>query len=203
MQEIQEKLTKELAEKLIAIQGECRGIHLRNDAEYILAKKGQKGLGKVEKELAGLGYPMKYGEIKNMEFYPAGYRGLSLLGAKTVFDWKDEDMRKMCGYAARISFIVRLYMKFFYSVPKILEKASKMWQEYWTHGRLDVVRYDEKNKIAVIEINDFDMHPAYCRCMEGYIGGLTKMVTKSKKVKCVETSCTFEDGDGHEFEIRY
>jgi len=196
-------LTKELAEKLMATQGECRGIHLRNDAEYILAEKGQKGISKLEKKLAGLGYPIKYAEIKNMEFYPAGYRGLSLLGAKTVFDWDNEDMRKMCGYAARISFIVRLYMKFFYSVPKLLEKAGKMWQEYWTHGRLDVVSYDEKKKTAVIEVNNLNVHPVYCRCLEGYVQGLTKMATKTENPECKETKCFFKGDDCHRFVIKY
>lgn len=200
---MEEKLTKELVKKLMATQGECRGIHLRNDAEYILAKKGQKGLGKVEKELAGLGYPIKYAEIKNMEFYPAGLRVLSLLAAKKVFDWGDEKVRDMCSFAAGVSFVVKLYMKFFYSIPKILEKASKMWREYWTEGRLEVKGYNEEEKYAVLRIEDFNLHPIYCRCLEGYMAGLTKMVTKSGEAECRETECVFKGGKTHEFEIRY
>jgi len=196
-------LTKELAEKLMATQGECRGIHLRNDAEYILAEKGQDGVDKVEKELARVGYPIKYAKIKNMEFHPSGMRILSLLAAKKVFKWGDEDIRDMCGFAAGVSFIVKLYMKFFYSIPKILEKASKMWREYWTEGRLEVKSQNEEERYAVLHVEDFDLHPIYCRCLEGYMAGLTKMVTKSRKAECRETECVFKGGKTHKFEIRY
>ena len=187
----------------MAIQGECRGIHLRNDAEYILVKKGEKGLGAVEKEFIKLGFPIKYKEVRNMEFYPAGMRILSLLASQKVFGWGDDGIREMCGFAAGVSFIIKLYLKYFYSIPKILEKASKMWREYWTHGQLIVKDYDEEKRYAILRVEDFDMHPIYCRCMEGYIKGLTRMVTKAKNPECKETKCSFENGKGHEFEIRY
>jgi len=197
-------LTKELAKKLMATQGECRGIHLRNDAEYILMAKGKNGLKMVEQELASLGFPIQYKKITNMEFQPAGLRTLSLLAAKKVFNWDDEEVRKMCGFAAGVSFIVKLYLKFFYSVPKILEKASKMWQEYWTRGKLAVVNYSEKEKYALIRIEDMDLHPIYCRCLEGYLKGLTKMVTRSERPECEEVKHDSKrEQKAHEFLIRY
>lgn len=198
-----EKLTKALAKKLMAIEQECRGIHLRNDAEYILTKKGKAGLELMEKELARLGFPIKYGEVKNMGFYPAGLRPLSLLASQKVFGWDNDGIRKMCGFAAGASFIVKLYMKYFYSIPKVLEKASKMWGEYWTYGKLLVKDYDEKEKRVTISIEDFDLHPIYCRCLEGYFKGLTKMVTKTKNPECKETECSFGGGKGHRFVIKY
>lgn len=199
----EEELTKESAKKLMSISGEARGIHLRNDAEYILSKKGQKGLDMVEKELARLGYPIKYAEVKNMGFHPAGLRLLSLLTTKKVFNWEDRDIRDMCSFAAGASFVVKFYIKFFYSIPKVLEKASKMWREYWTEGELSVKEYSEEERRAVISIKNFDLHPTYCRCLEGYMSGLTRMVAKSEKAECIETKCAFKGGEGHEFEIRY
>lgn len=193
-------LTKELVKKLTGMKGECRGIHLRNDAQYILMLKGKKGLLQVERELKNFGFLIKYNEIKNMEFYPAGWRIISLLAVQKVFNWSEDDIQKMCSFSAGVSFIIKLYMKFFYSIPKVLEKASKMWQEYWTDGRLIVKNHDEKKKQIVIRIEDFVTHPIYCRCLEGYFRGLTKMVTKTKNPECKEIKCSKEN---HEFVIKY
>jgi hypothetical protein len=198
-----EKLTKELAEKLMNIQGEARGIHFKNDAEYILNKKGEKGLKKVEAELKKLGFPLDYQKVRNLEFYPAGLRALSLLAAQKTFGWDDEEIRKMCSFAAGASFIVKLYIKFFYSVPKLLSKAALMWREYWTRGELKVEEYNKKKRYVVIKIQGIDIHPVYCRCLEGYFKSIAKMANKSEKTSCREIECSFKEGEGHKFLIKY
>jgi hypothetical protein len=200
---MEEIITKEIAQKLMEIEGEARGIHLKNDAEYILTEKGEEGLKKVEEELESLGFSIDYKKIKNLEFYPAGLRILSLLATKKTFNWDDDEIRKMCRFAARASFIVKMYLKFFYSVPKLMEKASKMWREYWTEGKLIVKDYSEKERYAVLRIEGSDLHPIYCRCLEGYFKGLTKMVVKTEKPECLETECSFRGGKDHEFLIKW
>lgn len=198
-----DELTRELAEKLMRIKGEARGIHLKNDAEYILATKGEKGLKMVEEELNSLGFPIDYKKIRNLEFYPTGLRAISLLAAQKTFHWDNEEIKKMCEFAARASFVIKLYIKFFYSLPKLMEKASKMWREYWTRGNLSVRDYDEEKRYVIIRIENFDLHPIYCRCLEGYLNGLAKMVTKTKKPECQEIECPFKGGKAHEFLIKW
>ncbi len=197
-------LTKEIANKLMSIDGEARGIHFKNDAEYILKTNGEQGLKKVQDELKRVGFPIDYKNIKNLEFYPAGLRILSLLACKKVFLWQDENIRNMCSFAVSASFIVKLYARFFYSVSRILEKSAKMWSEYWTKGKLTVKEHNPEKQYCVIEVKDFDLHPIYCRCLEGYFKGMAKIATNTKSpLSCVETKCSFKGDKAHEFLIKY
>lgn len=199
-----QELTKEAAQKLMEIKGECRGMHLKNDAQYILAKKGEGALKKVEKELERLGCPIKYKEIRAFNFYPVGLRAVSLLAIKKVLNLTDEDIRDLCGYAAGVSLIVKLYLKFFYSIPKIVEKASKIWREYFTVGELKITDYNEEKGYCILQKKGLDLHPLFCGpCLEGYIANLVKMVVKSGKVTCKETKCPFRGDKLHEFLVKW
>ena len=84
-------ITKELAQQLMKAEGEGRGVHFKNDAEYILKKEGPEALKKVEEETERLGFPIKYGEIKTTGFYPAGLRAISLLAIQQALGWDEED----------------------------------------------------------------------------------------------------------------
>ncbi len=196
-----EILTKELVRELMRIEGEARGIHFKNDADFILKEKSEVDLKKVEEELKKNGCPLKYKNIKNLGFYPIGWRAISLLAIQKVFSWNDEDMRKLGKFATNVSFIIRLYMKFFYSIEMIVNKAPKIWSEYFTKGQLAISDYNEKEKYAIIEIKNFALHPVYCRVLEGYFENFIKMITKTKEAKCQEKKCTFTGQDCHQFEI--
>lgn len=198
-----EIITKELAQKLMKIEGECRGMHLKNDADFVLSKKKKEGLQRVEEMLEKIDCPIKYREIKALGFYPVGWRPISLLAIKNVFGWQDKEIRELCGFATGISLIVKIYMKFFYSVEKIAKRAPKIWREYFTKGKLIVSDYDEEKKYAILEVRDFALHSVFCRCLEGYFENVIKMIVKAKEVKCKETKCTFEGQDCHQFKITW
>lgn len=200
---LEKTLDRETAKKIMAIPGEARGIHLKNDAEYILSHYNKKTLEKVEKELESLGYPLKYKKVNNLGFYPAGLRVLSLLVIQKTLNLNEEQIKELCAFATRASFAIRLYLKFFYSIPKILEKASQLWRDYWTFGKLEVKEHNEIKGEVKIEIKDFSLHPLYCRCLEGYFAGLAKMITKNKNITCKEISCEFNNGKNHLFLIKY
>jgi len=199
-----EELSKELVQKLMKIPGEARGMHFKNDAQYVLTKFGEEGLKKVEEELERMGCPMSYKGIRPLDFYPVGLRPISLLAIKRALNLRDENIRDLCGYATSVSLIVRLYLKFFYSLPKIIEKASKIWGEYFTVGEIRVVEYDEKKKFAIIETKGLDLHPVFCGpCLEGYLENLVKMIVKSEEVTCQETKCPFKGDKFHEYLIKW
>lgn len=185
------------------IKGECRGVNLKNDADFVLKKKGKEGLRKVEEELERLGCPIKYKKIRGLGFYPVGWRAISLLAVKKVFNWKDEDIRELGRFATAASLVVRIYMKFFHSVDLMVKKAPKMWDDYFTIGELAVSDYDEEKRYAIVEIRDFDLHTIFCRTMEGYFENIVKMIVKAKEVQCEETKCTFKGQDCHQFYITW
>ncbi len=201
---MEEILTKEIANKLMGMEGECRGFAVKQDGEYVLKIKGEEGLDKLEKELEKAGFPIKYSEIENMKFYPAGLRVLSLLAIKKAFAAGDEEIRKVCAFQPKTSLIVRLFAKYFYSVPGIMKKAQNMWKTYWNIGKLNFVEYNEKENYAIIRIEDIDLHPVWCRCNEGYMASLAELVIGGgKNIKCRETKCISKGDKFHEFLITY
>lgn len=203
---MEEIFNKEIADQVIRFKGETRGIPIKQDGEYISATKGKDRLKKVEEELEKVGYPIKYSEIRAMDFYQAGYRALSLLAIKKVFNFKDEDIKKVCAFQPKTPLVVKLYMKYFYSIPKIIKKVQDMWDVYWTTGKMTFVEFNEKGKYAILRVEDFEMHSIWCRCVEGYFASISSIVLGKKEVSCTETVCPNREekrGEYHEFLIKW
>lgn len=197
-------LNKEIIDKLMEIKGEARGVVLKTDEEYILKERGRKGLEELEKRLEELGHPIKYNQIKTMDFYPVGLRVLSLLAVKEVFNFNDEEIRKMGTFATKVSLIIKLFMKYFLSMRRVVMKESpKMWSKHWTVGKLVPIRLDEKQKYAVIRVEGFDLHPIYCTYLEGYFAGIVEMLVKESKIDSQETKCALKGDPYHEFTVKW
>ncbi len=196
-------LTKEIAQELMEIPGEARGMHFKNDSQYVLSKWGEEGLKKVEKELEKVDCKINYREIRPLDFYPIGLRPISLLAIKKALNLKDDDVRDLGSFGATASLIVKLYLKFFYSVSVITEKAPEIWQGYFTVGELKVIEFNEKEKYSILEVRNADLHPVFCSlCLEGYLRSIVKMVVKSE-VTCEEKKCTFKGDENHEYLIKW
>jgi len=197
------ELNAAIAKEIMKIKGEARGIHFKNDAEFVLKEKGKAGLAAVEKELADIGYPIDYEKINQFDFYPAGLRALSLLAVQKTFNWSEEKIKELCEYAMSFSWVIRLLMKHFFSIDRVAKQTPKTWSQYFTSGQAEVKEYDLKKKYAILVIKDFNLHPVYCRCFEGVVPGVLKMVISSKKIVCQETECTFSGGKEHKFLIKW
>lgn len=198
-----ESITKETAKKLMEIEGEARGVHFKNDADFVLKEKGEKGLKEVEKELEKLGYPIKYKEINQFDFYPVGLRALSLLVIKNIFNWSDEKIKELCAYAMKVSWIIKILMKYFASLEGISKETPKTWSKYFTIGEAMIEKYDKKKKYAIFKIKNFELHPIYCCCLKGVVSGTIKMIVQSKKITCEEIECSFKGGKEHRFLIKW
>jgi|YelNatPaOPRAMG01_1025707.scaffolds.fasta_scaffold08839_2 hypothetical protein len=197
-------LTKEVAQKLMEIKGEVRGVVFKTDAEYVLKEKGEEGLKKVEEELEKLGYPIKYKEIKVMGFYPVGLRALSLLAIKKVFDFDEEKIREIGFFATKVSLIVKLFIRSFLSVERVFFKeAPRLWKKHWNVGELIPVELDEAKKYGILRLKNFSLHPIFCCFLEGYFAGVAQMVIKSPQITCQETKCTFRGDEYHEYLIKW
>ncbi|XOB40179.1 MAG: hypothetical protein ACKKMR_02515 [Candidatus Nealsonbacteria bacterium] len=199
-----QELNKETAKKIMEVKGEVRGVVFKTDGEYILKEKGEEGLKKLEEELEKLGFPIKYKEVKNLNFYPVGLRAISLLTIKKVFNFDDEKIKEMGIFATKISFIVKLFMRYFFSLKRIvLKEAPKMWRKHWTQGELIPVELNEKEKYAIIRIKDFNLSPTYCHYLRGYFSGIVLMVVKTSKIICEETKCFFRGDEYHEYLVKW
>lgn len=200
---MEEILNKKLAKKLMDMKGETRGINFKNDAAYVLKEKGEKGLEMVQKELKRVGCPMEYKEIRGMAFYPAGWRAISLLSIKKAFNWGDEEIKELSRFSVAASLVVRVYMKFFHSIPEMAKKTPKIWREYFTIGNLSVPEYNEEKGYVMLRLEDCDIHPILCTSIEGYLENIIKMMVKAEDTTCKERKCTFKRGKYHEFFVKW
>lgn len=199
-----QELTKEVAQKLMEIKGEARGGTLKIDMEYILKEKGEEGLKKVEGELEKLGYPIKYKEINTLGYSPVGLRAISLLVIKKVFNFDNEKIKEIGLFGTKISLILKFFIKYVFSFQKVFfQESPKIWREHWTIGELVPVELNEEKKYAILRLKDFNLHPIYCRFLEGYLPGLFQLMVKIPQITCEETKCFFRGDEYHEYLIKW
>lgn len=197
------KLTQKLAQKLMKIKGEVRGVSLKADAEFVLNEKGPEGLKKVEEKLREIGFPIEYQKINQFAFYPLGLRILSLLAIQEVFNWSSEKIKKMGSYGMKISWIIRLFARYFFSIETTLRFVPKVWNQYFTVGSLKVLEYNLEKKYVILKLEKFDLHPLYCKCLEGIFEEIGRQVLNPKKIECQEIECSFRKGSFHKFLVKW
>jgi len=196
-------LSEEIVKKLMEIKGQARGVHFKNDADFVLKEKGKEGLKEVEKTLKRIGCPIDYEKINQFDFYPAGLRAISLLAIKETFNWQDEKIKDLCSYAMHVSWIIKLFMGYFFSIEKVCKETPKIWSKYFSAGEVEVEEINEEKKFVILKIKNFDLHPIYCCCFEGVLLGTVKMVVKSKNITCEEVECSFRNGKEHKYLVKW
>ena len=197
-------LDRNLAKKLMEIEGEIRGMDFKNEANFIIKERGKEGLKKVEEELKKVGYPLEYEKLETMKFYPCGLRALSLLAIKKALNFDDEKIRKMGSYTSKISFIVKIFIKYFSPISKFFFKETpKIWKKYWTIGEFIPVEYNKEKKYAIVRIKNLNLHPIYCLYLEGYFSTFTRLVTGGGEISVQETKCFFRGDEYHEYLLKW
>jgi hypothetical protein len=192
------KLTKEKAQELMKIPGEVRGVGIKSDWEVILREKGKEGLKKLEEKMAELGYPLKYEEIKEMNFYPLGYDAISVLAIKEIFNFDEKELEEFESKAIRFSIFLRIFLRYTISPNLLIKEAPKMWRRHYTVGDLEIVKFDKKEKIVILRLKNFAIHSLYCIILKSYFAKTLEIVVGSK-VNSKETKCTFREDEYHEF----
>ncbi len=192
-------MTHEEAQKIMEVPGRAgRGV-FATEAQHIRAEKGEKGLLSVEKKIEELGFPLNYGQIKTMEWYPLGLRVLSLLCAKEVFSWGDEEIKEMGRSAPKYSFIVKMVLKYFSSLQRTFMETTKYWERHYSVGRLEPGELREKEKWCTIRLKGFKIHPVLCNYFNGYFFTFVHYVIRSEEMEIKETKCMFKGDSWHEF----
>jgi len=199
---VEEIITKQIADELMKIEGETRTISIKGDIEYVIYKRGKESLEKIENEMKNLGYPIKYNEIRIMDFYPIGLEAIVFLVIKKLFNFSDKEFVEMGEFNSKLSLIVKLFMKYFVSIEVIAKHAPKMWKKLYSIGELEITEINKKEKLTVLKIKNFKLHPLHCLTVKGYISNVMKMVIGGNVI-CEETKCVFNKNDYHEFLIKW
>jgi len=195
-------MTQEEFENLMNIEGEVRGIAITGETDFILEKEGEEGLEKLEKSINELGYSVAFKEMKAMEFYPLGLEAVVLVAAREIFGYDEEKFEEMGGFEPKVSILIRLFMKHFFSPERIVELAPKIWRESYTVGDLEVASFDMENRKTVLHLKNFKLHPLQCYNLKGYFSSVVKMVM-GQETTVEETECPFRGDDYHEFVINW
>ncbi len=194
---MEEIISKEEFKELLKIKGEARGFGFKAKADFVREERGQEAFKKLGDEMARLGYP--YSDIKTMEFYPIGLLAAILLVIKRLFNFTDEDFQEMGKFEAQSSLVIRLLMKYFISLEKMSQEASKIWRKYYSIGVFEIIETDEEKKTATIRIKDFKLHPIMCQIFIGYFTSIMKLIVKSDQISCKETKSPHKNDECHEF----
>ncbi len=188
--------------KIIHSEGEVRGVVFNTDKNFILRKGGEEKLKEVEKELEKMGYPLLYGDVQTMSYYPFGVRILSILAISKVFNLTEEEVKEMGSLAPKSSVLIKVFTRYFLNVEQTLNKVGEIWKKHSTIGEAQAKEVNEKEGYAIFHFKNIDVHPIYCVYLSGYLSGIIAM-TVSKKVDIEETICPFRGGDTHEFKASW
>ncbi|MBD3207992.1 MAG: hypothetical protein GF370_00875 [Candidatus Nealsonbacteria bacterium] len=192
----------EKIEKLMDLEGEVKGVAIKSELDFILNREGSEGLKKVEDKIGEFGYDLEREKISDMKLYPLGLYGSIQLAVKELFDYQEKEFREMGAFEAKMSLIMRLFMRYFVSIDVMANQVSKMWRTYFTTGELEVVKINKKERCIVADLKDFKIHKLQCNVLVGYFASVIQMVTGTETT-CEETKCPFS-GDGfHRFLVRW
>jgi len=198
---MEEIILKEEFEELMKVKGEARGLGFQTEAKFILEKKGEEGLKKLEDEMERLGHP--YSDIKTMDFYPLGLLGVALLTIKKLFNFTDQDFQELGAFEAKSSLIIRVSMKYFISLDRMAKEVPKMWRQYYSVGDFKIIEMNKERKDVLIRLENFKLHPILCQVFIGYFTSLMRMITRSDQITCEEIKCAHRGDEFHEFFIKW
>ncbi len=172
----------EVANNLKIFKGNVKGEVFRTHADFIRSREGDEGIKKVEEKMTELGVPINFSNIKSFDWFSEGLSSLTIVVAKEVFNWADEDVFEMGRFAPKFSFIIKVMIQYLASVDIILENAEKYWNKHFDFGRIET-HVDKEKKEIIIREYDFNPHPTACIYHAGYFKGLCEFAIKSENIK--------------------
>ena len=181
------------------LPGETIGSGIKEDLLFVLNKEGKEGLKKIEESLQAVGCPVKLKEVKSFRRYPLYCNYFLAESTKKIFNWTDDDFRENGKYAAKVSAIVRVMLKYFISPRQVLGAATGFWKRYYTVGELQVEEINEKEQRAIIVLKNFRGYNSFCRIAEGYLYQTLSYVVEKNNLKVIENECPLREGRYHRF----
>ncbi len=163
-----------------------KGEVFRTHKDYIIKKEGEDGPRKVEEKMAELEVPIKFDEIKSFEWVNEGKSALTIVVAKEIFNWTDEDVFEMGRFAIKFSFIIKVMMQYIVSIDSIVNSAQKYWSKHFDFGSL-LAEINKEEKKIILRETDFNTHVDASLYHAGYYQGLCELAIKSTKVTCRQT----------------
>lgn len=183
MEEKYKKILEKKVPEIMKIKGKERAADIKYLVKYIKEKEGEKGFNALIRELGKYNFKLPdVDDLNSMEWIPANIARVFSMSALHFFNWTEEEVFDMGKNFITYSKPFKIFIKFFLSPKKTIEKGVKKWNKYFTEGSLDLVEFDKKNKECILEVKDFGMHPVLAIYFQGIFTKILEITTGSKNV---------------------
>lgn len=197
-------IPKEEIEKALKIKGKVNGMALLEDKKFVLEYFGEEKLKELEREISEIvGEGFSYEKIKSYKEYPFYLTLITTLFLHYNCGKDETFIRNFGKESMKFSLIVKLFLKYAFSPQGVVKYGSQLWRKYFSIGDLEVKKFSEEEKEVLIELRNFDVHPLFCKQIEGAIEQLFSYVVKSENLKNEEIECPFKGGKVHRFKISW
>jgi len=195
-------ISKEELTEIKKIKGEARGTIAKTIGEYVLIKEGEDGLKKLEDLMKILDYPTEYKKINKMNFYPLWFITVSFLATERLFNFTNEDFKKMGEMDVRLSPFLRIFIKYFISLERLTKEAPKLFNQLAPYVEVESSEFNGKEKYSIMRLKNFDISKYHCQYFIGFANTVARMTSREHPT-CEETKCPFRGDDCHEFVLRW
>lgn len=188
--------------RLMQLPGQVRGVVFKTDLDYIRGLRGEGDAKKFSRAISQTGLFPRDDEVKALDFYPIGLRAVSLLVMQRLFDFSPDDIKTVGLAAPKLSLVIKLFTKYFLSISATANQAPSMWEKHYRGGKLLIKEVNEKEKRIILELEGLDLHPVFCKYLEGYFSTVVKLVV-GQPTSTRETKCPFQGGLTHQFVVTW
>ena len=166
-------ISKKEIDEFMSMPGKVRGVTLYTDAEYIRRHEGEESLRHVEQETREMGYPIDYRNVKTMDWYPIGIRGVSLFAIRKALNWNDEQLRELGRTAPKYSIVTKLMLRYLVSPEMLVRRLESYWRKNYSRGYLSGKVAD---KSLLLYLKDSGIPEPLFPYLEGYFAGVLGMI---------------------------
>lgn len=139
------------------------------------------------------GATQKTTKVDPLRRYPIAIEMSLIFASKDVLGWGHDELKELGRNIPRVSFVVKLFLRYFLTLETSTREASKYWDKHFDFGELEVLSTDIDSGNYIVEVRGFDIHPDYCVFLCGFletmIGFVVSRPIQSEVIKC-------SDGDG-------
>lgn len=175
------------------MEGTCKTSSFSANLDFIKSQKGATGVDEVMEHFKE---SKDYFDFKGADRVPMAARVAFLRSVKDALGWEDSQFYEMGRHAVNESYILK-HTDGLYPTPEgCFRKASEMWDENYSQGRMLNAHYEEGRAVTILE--NIDLGADMCAYIGGFLSGLGTL-TEEEDFKTVEVKCKHKGDSCHEF----
>ncbi len=200
---MEEKPLKIIVSELLEKKGQVKGDKLVAQFDYIKEKEGEGGVELVEEKLALFNHVINSRDIDLNSWYPIGLIPSIATILRAELYWEDSDIINLGRAVSKPTIVEEVFMvRYFSKLEKSFNDLPNIWNESFSVGTVELGDFSKQDKEGFVRFSNLDIHPDFCRFVEGFIlGVLAHGFNSSLLVE--ETRCSYKGAAFDEFKINW